>query len=174
MRVVALFFILVYLASCGVVTKSFHSKQLDSTSQTSKLVDNSHKTDSSHTDYQSKTNTNTTTYPPFFAGTPLGNYYDSVNRVRAKFNMAQIMPGSTVTTKDKVVNIVRIQVVKVFVNRVLEKTRTITHTITITKTRNSDNSLVKNIGRGNLLLIILALIVVPAGIYVLCTKKVRI
>ena len=148
-------FLLVLLTACGVShvaknTNSRDSTKHDSTYSASKVASDS----SRHSEHDSLEKV-TTHIPEYLKGTPLGVFYDSLNAHQAQFHLPIYLPGETITRLVKVHDASTVIVKKLTSTVYVHVYTTKVITKVITKVKDTNTTLLKNLGWGGIGLLIL-------------------
>lgn len=166
--------LLLLLASCGVSHVNKYSNTRDSSAHDSTKI-NTHATlDSSKHNEHDSTEKVSTYIPVYFKGTALGIFYDSLNVIQARNHLPIYLPGETYTRfvhiHDASSTIVEKATTTLYIH--INTTKVITKVIT--KIKNSDSSIVKNLGGHTFLYIAGIVILLLGALYIWLKSKVNI
>lgn len=147
--------ILLMLTACGVSHVNKYSNSRDSTVHDSTKSIRNIASDSSRTAVHDSTEKISTHIPEYLKGTSLGIFYDSLNVQQSRNHLPIYLPGETITRFVKIHDASAV-IVKHLTNTVYVHINTTTLvTKVITKVKDTNTTLLKNLGWGGLGLLIL-------------------
>lgn len=160
-----LLILIVLLSACGASHVTKNTSRVDAVGHDSTAKSTAAKSDSSRTVGHDSTNRETTQIPLYLLGTPLARLYDSLNALQLKAHQPIYLPGSVVTRFVHIHDQSTTNVNKYVKTAYVYVTRTITKTVTITKDKTADDTVVKNMGGHTFLYIAAATVLIFGTFY---------
>lgn len=147
--------LLLLLTSCGVSHVSKNSNSRDSTVHDSTYSATKVAVDSSRKSVHDSTEKVSTHIPEYLSNTPLGRFYDSLNTSQELKKLPIYLPGETITRYVKIHDANEVTIKKLTSTIYVHTYSTRLITKVITKVKTTDTSILKNIGWGGVVLLIL-------------------